>query len=126
MLVKGSNFRYRLFAAWLALLLIAFPCRSGVPYAVRYTVCAYCPCSLCTGRHSALGSAANGKPPVAGQTIAGPRRFPLGTRLQIEGLGERILTDRPARKYDDRFEIFFRTHAEAKRFGKQTLIVTIK
>ncbi len=88
------------------------------------TVTAYCPCSKCCGKWSG-GPAASGKMPVAGVTVAGPRRIPFGTRVKIEGVGVRVVQDRLARKYDTRFDVFFASHAEAVKFGKRELKVGI-
>jgi 3D (Asp-Asp-Asp) domain-containing protein len=79
------------------------------------TITAYCPCKICCG-NGATGLAANGKPPSL-QTCAGPRRYPFGTVVTIEGIGRRILTDRLAKRYDNRIDLFFPTHQEAKAFG---------
>jgi 3D (Asp-Asp-Asp) domain-containing protein len=62
--------------------------------------------------------------PTANHTIAIPRRFPLGSVVQIDGclyLGE----DRTAKKFDGRFDIFMSSEHAARNFGKQTKIVTI-
>ena len=99
-------------------LLSAFPI-SAFPALVT----AYCPCAQCCGR--ANRPAANGQPPRAGLTIAGPRSIPLGTRVHIEGIGIRTVTDRLARSCDNRFDLFLPTHAAAKAWGLQDRRVTI-
>jgi len=99
-------------------LLSAFPI-SAFPS----TVTAYCHCAQCCGR--ANRPAANGHPPQAGLTIAGPRSIPLGTRVHIEGMGIRTITDRLARSCDNRFDLFLPTHAAAKAWGLQSRRVTI-
>ena len=91
------------------------------------TITAYCCCDICCGPrkdllpskkgHSSKRLAANGKPPVEGVTCAGPRRLPLGTVVWIEGVGRRVVTDRTARRYDGRFDVYFNSHRDAKRFG---------
>ena len=96
----------------------------GQATAESYTVTAYCPCKVCCGQWAG-GPTASGKMPKAGVTCAGPRRIPFGTRVRIEGLGERVVQDRLARKYDGRFDVFFASHKEALRFGKRTLKVRI-
>lgn len=62
-----------------------------------------------------------GKRPVAGITMAGPRRLALGTQVTLEGVfpQPRVFTiqDRLARRFDDRFDIFFAKHDDAVRFG---------
>lgn len=87
-------------------------------------ITAYCACTICCGPN-AVNLAANGKPPIAGITVAGPRRYPLGTKIHIEGIGDRIITDRLARKYDNRIDIFMSNHKDARKFGIKTNNVTI-
>ena len=96
----------------------------GCATAEIYTVTAYCPCKVCCGQWSG-GPTASGKMPVAGVTVAGPRSIPFGTKVWIEGVGERVVQDRLARKYNGRFDVFFASHAEALRFGRRTLKVRI-
>lgn len=84
---------------------------------------AYCACRTCCGPNAA-GITASGTRPVAGRTVAIPRAYPLGSRVVIGGhtyVGE----DRTARRYDGRIDIFFPTHAAARRFGIRTNTVTI-
>ena len=88
-----------------------------------YTVTAYCHCAKCCGR--AGQPAANGKMPTAGVTAAGPRAVPFGTRLIIEGLGERIVQDRQPKRFDDRIDIFMPDHESALKFGVRKLHVTL-
>lgn len=96
----------------------------GQATAESYTVTAYCACEKCCGRWSG-GPTASGKMPKPGITVAGPRSIPFGTRVWIEGVGERVVQDRLARKYDGRFDLYFSSHKEALRFGKRTLQVRI-
>ncbi|HEX3800198.1 MAG TPA: 3D domain-containing protein [Verrucomicrobiae bacterium] len=63
--------------------------------------------------------------PIAGVTIAGPRNIPLGTRVYIQGLGVRVVTDRLAHRFDNRFDIFMPDHQTAQHFGLQKLTITI-
>ena len=86
-------------------------------------ITAYCACTLCCGP-GAKGIAANGKPTVEGLTVAGPRNLALGTRVRIDGRTYTV-TDRTARRYDGRFDIFFRSHSAARRFGIRTNQVEI-
>ena len=96
---------------------------SAPDHAHLFTVTAYCHCAKCCGR--ANQPAADGRQPVAGLTIAGPRCIPLGTHVLIEGIGERIVTDRLAPEFDTRFDIYMTTHHAAKQFGIQQLQITI-
>ena len=105
-----------------ALLLITALCPL-ITSAETFTVTAYCPCKVCCGKWSG-GPTASGKMPRAGVTIAAPRAIPFGTVLNVQGLGPRTVQDRLAAKYDHRIDVFFPTHAEAKRFGIRTLEVS--
>jgi 3D (Asp-Asp-Asp) domain-containing protein len=93
-----------------------------------YTVTAYCPCKVCCGKWSG-GPTASGKMPKPGITGAGPRSIPFGTRVRIEGVGERVVQDRLAKRFDNRFDVFFgsdeQAHGKALRFGKRTLKVEV-
>lgn len=86
-------------------------------------VTAWCACSLCCGP-LAPRPTASGLWPRAGRTVAGPRSVPLGTPVIIAGR-RYVVEDRTARRYDGRFDIYFDTHKEALRFGKQRHNVTI-
>ena len=76
---------------------------------------------------------ASGRHPVAGRTCAAPRSVPLGTRLYIDGVGERVVTDRTAlwvdRKYH-RVDLFFggeQRRGDALRWGlKKRRVFIIK
>lgn len=84
-------------------------------------VTAYCACMLCTpGR----GVTSAGTVPRPAHTIAAPRNVPLGSGIVVAGLHYRV-EDRTARRYDGRFDIYFRTHKEAREFGIRKLTVTI-
>ena len=87
------------------------------------TVTAYCHCARCCG--VAYGPAANGHRPIVGLTVAGPRWIPLGTRIYIEGIGLRIVTDRLAPAFDARFDLFVADHRTAQHFGLQRRRITI-
>lgn len=62
---------------------------------------------------------ANSHIPLTYHTIAAPRCIPLGTVVFVEGIGERIVEDRTARKYDGRWDLFVGSESEARKFGKQ-------
>ena len=88
------------------------------------TITAYCACRKCCGQ-SAAGITARGKRPVEGRTVAASRSIPLGTRIYIEGLGWRTVEDRTAKRFDGRVDVYFRSHAEALKFGKQQRTIKI-
>src|SRR5215831_7204444 len=96
----------------------------GAETNVVFTVTAYCHCAKCCGKAGQL--AANGRMPVAGVTAAGPRSLPLGTRVRIEGIGERIIQDRTPKRFDDRIDIFMENHQSALEFGKRKLTVAVR
>ena len=86
-------------------------------------VTAYCACKVCCGP-TAKGINAAGKTPIEGKSIAVPRRYPLGTKIIINGYTY-IADDHLAKRYDDRFDIYFQSHKEARKFGKRELTLTI-
>lgn len=88
-------------------------------------ITAYCACTICCGP-KASGLAANGKPPVQGVTVAGSRVYPLGTKVTIAGLTNNfIINDRLATRYDKRFDIYFTSHKQALKWGKQQRTVIV-
>lgn len=62
---------------------------------------------------------ASGHCPLASITCAASRTIPLGTKLYVEGIGERIVTDRTAKRFDGRVDIFMDSKIECIKFGKQ-------
>ena len=88
------------------------------------TITAYCACRKCCGA-GATGITASGRRPVEGRTVAASRSIPLGTKIHIDGIGWRTVEDRTARRFDGRVDIYFRSHAEALKFGKQQRTVKI-
>lgn len=86
-------------------------------------ISAYCHCTICCGP-TAKGINAAGKAPVQEHSIAVPRRYPLGTKVIIAG-HTYTADDRLAKRYDNRFDIYFRTHREARKFGIRTNNITI-
>lgn len=62
--------------------------------------------------------------PKVGTTLAAPRNIPFGTRVYVEKYGWRVVEDRLARKFEGkRWDLFVKTHAEAKKLGIQKLKV---
>ena len=86
-------------------------------------VTAYCACKICCGPQ-ATGITASGLKPVQGRTVAASRSIPFGTKVVIKGRVY-IVEDRLARRYDNRVDIFFTNHNDARIWGKQTLPVII-
>ncbi len=89
----------------------------------RMTVYAYCPCEVCCGKW-ADGYTASGHEIQAGELIvAAPRRIPFGTSLSVPGYGVASVQDRGGDITGNRLDILFETHAEAKAWGVQELMV---
>ncbi len=76
----------------------------------------FCPCKKCCGQWSG-GPAASGSMPKAGRTCAGPKSIPFGTRVWIQGIGERTVEDRT--RSGKGWDVFVSSHEEAMRLGKQ-------
>lgn len=66
---------------------------------------------------------AAGRYPQVGD-VACPRSVELGTRIKITDK-EYVCTDRTAKKYDGRYDIYMNTRSEAVQWGKQRLNVDI-
>jgi len=91
----------------------------------EYNVSAYCSCSQCCGKSD--GITFSGKKAVEGITIAADTRVhPIGTVLNIEGIGERVVQDIGGSIYGNKLDIYFSGidgHMRALNFGRQTLKV---
>ena len=97
-------------------------------------ITAYCACEKCCGewaknRPDGVVYGAAGIELKAGVSCASP--WPIGTVVEIEGLGEYTVQDRPAKwvieKYgENQFDIYFDDHEAACEFGLQYLNVTVK
>jgi 3D (Asp-Asp-Asp) domain-containing protein len=66
---------------------------------------------------------ASGIPAFDG-VAACPRKYPFGTRVQIEGKTYECL-DRPAGRRDNRFDVWKPSRRAAQLFGNRRVIVTI-
>ena len=72
-------------------------------------------------RAAAPTKTATGTAPEPGRTVAvDPRIIPLGTRIYIPGLGERIAEDVGGRIKGKRLDIFLPTVQHCRHFGVQT------
>jgi 3D (Asp-Asp-Asp) domain-containing protein len=70
------------------------------------------------------GLTKSGKTPVAGVTVAAdPSVYPIGTQLDIEGLGVRTVQDIGGDIKGHKIDVFMPTHEEAKKFGWRNLRV---
>ena len=99
-----------------------------------FRVTAYCSCEKCCGewaknRPNGIVYGAAGVELKAGVSCASP--LPLGTVVEVEGLGEYIVQDRPAQwvidKYgENQIDIYFDSHEAASAFGLKQLNVYLK
>lgn len=100
-------------------------------YLGTYTITAYCPCSICCGKWSNPDDprTASGTRPAELITVGADwDKLPAGTKLYIDGVGERVVEDKVAGwisdKYDGRvLDLFFYDHTDAQAFGKMELDV---
>lgn len=78
---------------------------------------AYCPCTRCCGPR-AKGIAKSGVRPAAGFTVAADINvFPMGTILNVDGLGEVMVQDIGSGVRGHHLDVFHGSHASAIRFG---------
>lgn len=99
-----------------------------------FRITAYCSCEKCCGewaknRPNGIVYGAAGVELKAGVSCASP--LPLGTVVEVEGLGEYIVQDRPAQwvidKYgENQIDIYFDNHEAASAFGLKQLNVYLK
>lgn len=88
-----------------------------------YTITAYCACEKCCGKSD--GITASGEQAAEGITVATDwETIPEGTRVYIDGIGERIAEDKPSRRIVEKYEgkiidLFFYDHQTALKFGVQ-------
>ena len=86
-------------------------------------ITAYCHCAKCCGKTD--GITASGDKATEGVTIAMDKSMPFGTKIYIDGVGERIVQDRGGAIKGNRIDLYFDSHQEALNFGRQTKQVTI-
>ena len=88
-----------------------------------YEITAYCPCVKCCGKTD--GITASGVKAVEGVTVAMNKTVPFGTKIYIDGAGERVVQDRGGAIIGNRIDLYFNDHQSALNFGRQTKQVTI-
>lgn len=88
-----------------------------------YVITAYCACVQCCGKTD--GITASGVKAVEGVTVAMNKSIPFGTKIYIDGVGERIVQDRGGAIKGKRIDLFFNDHQSALNFGRQTKRITI-
>lgn len=99
---------------------------------MTFTATAYCPCEKCCGkwaknRPNGIVYTASGEVAREGVTIAADWNvLPKGTRVEIKGLGSRVVQDRGGAIRGNRIDIYFDSHQEALEFGVQEVQLRIK
>ena len=92
-------------------------------FEVEVSLTAYCPCEKCSegyGRNTATGKTAE-----ANRTAAvDPRVIPYGTKIEIDGVTY-VAEDCGGAVKGYTIDIFFDTHEETERFGRQKKIAKI-
>jgi 3D (Asp-Asp-Asp) domain-containing protein len=74
----------------------------------------------------ALSRTSTGTIPEPGRTIAvDPRVIPLGAKIYIEGLGERIAEDSGAKIKGKQIDVFLPSRDHCRRFGVQSRDVMV-
>jgi 3D (Asp-Asp-Asp) domain-containing protein len=71
------------------------------------------------------GITASGEHVRENYTLACPPSLPFGLRLEIEGIGERVCTDRGGAIKEGRLDVYMSELQDALTFGRQTLKVRI-
>jgi len=105
------------------------PSASGDSYTVRMRVTAYCPCKKCCGKY-ADNKTASGKTiwTNGGHFVAAPRHLPFGAMLNIPGYNASLavpVLDRGGAIKNNRLDVFFFSHTEARKWGVRHLNVTV-
>lgn len=90
---------------------------------VKFTATAYCPCAKCCGKTN--GVTASGAKATAGRTVAMPKSYSFGTKIEIKGMGTYIVEDRGGAIKGNKIDIFFNTHQEALNFGRKTIYLKV-
>ena len=104
----------------IALLLLAL----GKPAVIKTAnVSAYCSCESCCGK--ADGITADGWQLQEGDlVVAAPKGIAFGTVIDIPGYGKATVRDRGGAINGNKLDVWFPTHAEALKWGRQILEVT--
>ena len=88
-----------------------------------YTATAYCACAKCCGKST--GRTASGTKAKAGRTIAAPKNFKFGTKIEIKGMGTYVVEDRGGAIKENRIDIFFDNHSKALKFGRRKINIRV-
>lgn len=102
---------------------------------IDFVATAYCPCEKCCGIWATMRELdKNGEPIVRGATgvtlkqgvsVAADTTYPIGTTLEIEGMGTYIVHDRGGAIKGNRIDVYFNNHSDALEFGVQNVRVRV-
>ena len=90
---------------------------------------AYCPCEICCGEYADGITASEYVIQYGDRFVAAPPEIPFNTRMRIPHYNADhpvMVKDRGGDVYDNRLEVFFDTHWQAKQWGVQILQVEIE
>jgi 3D (Asp-Asp-Asp) domain-containing protein len=71
------------------------------------------------------GITASGKKVQANRTLACPKQYKFGTKIEIDGMGTYVCEDRGGAIKANHFDIYMQTKKEAFAFGRRNLIASI-
>ncbi|MDP1845999.1 MAG: 3D domain-containing protein [Candidatus Moranbacteria bacterium] len=71
------------------------------------------------------GITASGKRVQANRTLACPRQYKFGTKIEIDGMGTYVCEDRGGAIKENHFDIYMQTKKEAFAFGRRNLIASV-
>jgi 3D (Asp-Asp-Asp) domain-containing protein len=92
-------------------------------------VSGYCLCEKCCGKWAKVypRRTASGHIIKAGDKfVAAPKDIPFGTWITIPGYGRVRVEDRGGAIKDNRLDLFFSSHSEALKWGRQYLKVKVE
>lgn len=86
--------------------------KSSMRYIGEFKLTGYCHCAKCCGKST--GITASGARATEGVTIAADTsKLPMGTRVYIEGVGERIVQDRGGAIKGNKIDVYVNQHSKA-------------
>jgi len=71
------------------------------------------------------GITASGKKVAQGRTLACPRGYSFGTKIEIDGMGTYVCEDRGGAIKGNHFDIYMQTKKQAFSFGRRNLIARV-
>lgn len=90
---------------------------------IEFIATGYCSCSSCCG--ISTGITASGAKAQANHTVAMPKAYSFGTKIEIKNLGKFVVEDRGGAINGNKLDIYFNTHQEALNWGRRTVLVRV-